>query len=438
MQNNTVTSDTCQQVRNFAVSVSSSNRRLTGNSRHKAKWHFASLVLLLAMMLGFIQQGFTQTVTNPTSPWTVPAGVASIKVEVWGGGGAGGGCNSTLGASYGSGGGGGAYNVSTFSVSTGQTYSITIGAGGTGSSDANGTNGTGSTVSGPGGSVTANPGLGGARRGGTAGTGGTSGFNNGGNGGTATSNGAGGGGGAGNATPSGGGNGGNGSNTAAGTAGAGALPGGAGGANQTGNGDGNAGNAPGGGGGGGHQGGLWNGSKNGGAGAAGKVVITYTVVPAPTITDFSPTYACSGSLPSVTITGTNFTGASAVTFNGSAASSFIVDNATQIRATIPAGATTGPIAVTTIGGTGTSSTNFTVSSPVASVTSQTNITCNAADNGTITVSAGGGIPPYQFSLDNGEPYTAGSNPYTFTGLKPNVPYMIRVKDSHDCTSPIIP
>ena len=36
-------------------------------------------------MLGFVPQGFAQVVvTNPTSPWTVPAGVTSIKVEVWG------------------------------------------------------------------------------------------------------------------------------------------------------------------------------------------------------------------------------------------------------------------------------------------------------------------------------------------------------------------
>jgi hypothetical protein len=33
----------------------------------------------------------------------------------------------------------------------------------------------------------------------------------------------------------------------------------------------------------------------------------------------------------------------------------------QITATVPAGATTGRIAVTTVGGTGKSSTNFTVS-----------------------------------------------------------------------------
>ena len=97
---------------------------------------------------------------NPSSPWTVPAGVTQIKVEVWGGGGAGGGCNSAIGTSYGSGGGGGAYSTATINVTNGDIFTIVKGAGGTAASDANGGNGTASSVSGTPGSVTANPGLG--------------------------------------------------------------------------------------------------------------------------------------------------------------------------------------------------------------------------------------------------------------------------------------
>jgi hypothetical protein len=69
----------------------------------------------------------------------------------------------------------------------------------------------------------------------------------------------------------------------------------------------------------------------------------------------------------VTVTGTNFTGATAVSFNGMS-SSFTVNSATQISATVPNGATTGKISVTTAQGSATSASNFTVSLPVPAPT----------------------------------------------------------------------
>jgi hypothetical protein len=81
---------------------------------------------------------------------------------------------------------------------------------------------------------------------------------------------------------------------------------------------------------------------------------------APTITGFTPMSGPVGT--SVTISGTNFTGATAVAFN-TVSASFIVTSDTAIQATVPAGATTGPLSVTTPGGTAVSANNFTVVNP---------------------------------------------------------------------------
>jgi hypothetical protein len=87
------------------------------------------------------------------------------------------------------------------------------------------------------------------------------------------------------------------------------------------------------------------------------VSLTGTSGSPPTITSFAPTVGDVGA--SVVITGTGFQGTSAVAFNGVSAT-FTEDSGTQITATVPAGATTGPITVTNATGTATSSTNFAV------------------------------------------------------------------------------
>jgi hypothetical protein len=83
------------------------------------------------------------------------------------------------------------------------------------------------------------------------------------------------------------------------------------------------------------------------------------VVGAPSVTGFNPTSGPVGT--SVTISGTNLGGATAVTFNGTNQPTFTVNGAgTQVTAAVPTGATTGKIAVTTPSGTATSAGNFTV------------------------------------------------------------------------------
>ena len=79
---------------------------------------------------------------------------------------------------------------------------------------------------------------------------------------------------------------------------------------------------------------------------------TVTAAAGPTVTGFAPASGPVGT--SVVVTGTGFTGATAVAFNGLAAASFAVNSATQITAVVPAGATSGPISVTTLSGTAAS------------------------------------------------------------------------------------
>jgi len=77
----------------------------------------------------------------------------------------------------------------------------------------------------------------------------------------------------------------------------------------------------------------------------------------PTITTI-PTSGAVGT--PVAITGTGLTQTTKVTFGGVAATAVTVNSDTQVTATVPTGAKTGKIAVTTKGGSATSKTTFTV------------------------------------------------------------------------------
>src|SRR5436305_8079803 len=81
------------------------------------------------------------------------------------------------------------------------------------------------------------------------------------------------------------------------------------------------------------------------------VGVADSVLAPPAITSLSPTAGLQGS--SVLVVGRNFTSGASVAFNGRSAA-FTFTDAMHLRATVPVGATTGPITVTTPAGIATS------------------------------------------------------------------------------------
>jgi hypothetical protein len=81
----------------------------------------------------------------------------------------------------------------------------------------------------------------------------------------------------------------------------------------------------------------------------------------PTITGFTPHTGHAGT--QVSIFGSGFFGTTAVRFNGTGVSSFIVVTDTKITTTVPSGATTGPVTVTNPMGTANAAAAFFVSGP---------------------------------------------------------------------------
>jgi len=121
--------------------------------------------------------------------------------------------------------------------------------------------------------------------------------------------------------------------------------------------------------------------------SSGAPVQVATVVPppAPTVTGISPSSGSTLGGTSVTITGTNFTGATAVTIGGTAATSVSVVNATTITCITPAGtAGTASVLATTPGGTNAANTFYTYVAPPPSVTLSTANLLTTATTLTIT------------------------------------------------------
>lgn len=266
------------------------------------------LALLTALGLASSAWATTETLTD-TNNWTVPSGVTSVTVEMWGGGGGGGAKIFSGQAGRGAGGGGGGYTRQTISVTPSSLIAYSVGAGGlagTVSPAADGGKGGDTTFTGI---TTAGGGLGGTNKtlsgqvaaGGAGGTGGTANGGAGEVGAISQANGAGGG--AGGWTGSAGQNGGVGGGVIAtvGGIGGGTAPskggnGGNAGPNGT---SGNAGGSPGGGGSGGSAASAP--TQPGSSGATGLIILTYTaasstpIVDTPTKTGITTTTATLGA-----------------------------------------------------------------------------------------------------------------------------------------------
>jgi hypothetical protein len=107
---------------------------------------------------------------------------------------------------------------------------------------------------------------------------------------------------------------------------------------------------------------------------------------APSISSFSPANGMPGT--TVTVTGTNFTGATAVLLATVASTTFTVVSATSLTFIVPAGATSGTITITTPGGTASSGTNFTVIAVASTAPTITSFSPTSALPGTSITATG--------------------------------------------------
>jgi Bacterial Ig-like domain (group 4)./IPT/TIG domain. len=130
----------------------------------------------------------------------------------------------------------------------------------------------------------------------------------------------------------------------------------------------------------------------------------YTYVAAPAVTTLSPTTGPAAGGTKVTITGSGFSGASAVKFGTTAASSFSVSSASKIVATAPAGTGTVDVRVTTPAGTSAVVTadRYTYAAPLITVTGVSSIADVPVANGTTLSVAEAALPTtVGITLSNG-------------------------------------
>jgi hypothetical protein len=157
----------------------------------------------------------------------------------------------------------------------------------------------------------------------------------------------------------------------------------------------------------------WNNASN------GCVLNTTPPPPAPVVSSFTP--GSGGAGTPVQIFGSNLTGTSSVNFGGATATFHLVNDG-EVDATVPAGAKTGTIAVTTPGGTATSSTAFQVPTPdfTLTVSAPQTVTRGTSSVYTVTVTGVNGFSGQVKLTTSGLPGGAGAptvslNPTTVNG-----------------------
>jgi len=111
------------------------------------------------------------------------------------------------------------------------------------------------------------------------------------------------------------------------------------------------------------------------------------------------------------ILGQGFTGTTGVSFNGTPGVAFVVKSDTYLRATVPAGATTGPVTVTTPSGTLTSNVPYRVRPTILSFSPTsgpvgTQVTIMGVSLTQTTKVGFGGVPATQFTVNSDTQVTA--------------------------------
>lgn len=142
----------------------------------------------------------------------------------------------------------------------------------------------------------------------------------------------------------------------------------------------------------------------------------YAYAPDPDVSSINPVVGPQSGGTSVTITGSNFSGAgfttTSVTFGSNPASSFTVDSSTQITAVAPAGTGTVTLTVTTPGGSDTATYNYAPPPTVSSLLPSTGPT------GTTVVITGTNFQGAGFTNADVHVFFGGVEATTFTVLGP--------------------